>query len=83
MIRKINQDGTESDVDSQHTITAKCGDEIKPGDVIFYWHPIFRPHTSEAERLCKVLEVDPDNKEKPLLLEIAGMFCHQIMKLRG
>jgi hypothetical protein len=69
MIRKINQDGTESDVDSQHTITAKCGDEIKPGDVIFYWQSIFCPHTSEAERLCKVLEVDPDNKEKPLLLE--------------
>jgi len=52
-----------------HTIKAKVREEIKPGDVIFYWAPAFRPHTKEAERLSKVVEVDPENKDKPLHLE--------------
>ncbi len=66
---------SESDSDSEKSLTALCGDPLNPGDMIFYYHEAFgvRPI---GERYASVVEIDTDYRPKILSLDNMYVLAH-------
>ncbi len=75
VIRDRNHGGSESDSDSEKSLTALCGDPLNPGGMIFYYHEAFSVR-SIGERYATVVEIDPDYRPKILSLDNMDVLAH-------